>query len=106
MPHLKDRKTLPHPVGKAFEAALDLERYPRILPYIKSVRILSKSEDWMAGSLTLGLSFIAFTYRCEILYKKNKLIEVTSDEPLFRKFVSRCTFESADERRTIITYEL
>jgi ribosome-associated toxin RatA of RatAB toxin-antitoxin module len=106
MPHLKDQKTLPYPVGKVFDTALDLEQYPRILPYIKSVRILSKSQDRMVGSLTLGLSFIAFTYRCDIRYKKNELIEVTSDEPLFRKFASRCTFEKADEGRTIIIYEL
>lgn len=106
MPHLKEQKTLLYPVGKVFDAALDLKQYPRILPYIKSVGILSKSEDRMSVSLTLGLSFIAFNYRCDIFYKKNKLIEVSSRDLLFKTFASRCLFERVDDHSTIIAYEL
>jgi ribosome-associated toxin RatA of RatAB toxin-antitoxin module len=106
MPYLRDQKKLRYPVDKVFDTALDLEKYPRILPYVKFVSIMYKSEDRMTGLLTMGLSFIAFTYRCDIHYKKNQLIEVASNEPLFRRFASRCTFEKANENHTIITYEL
>jgi len=106
MPTLKERINLSYPVGKVFDVALDIKHYPRILPYIKSVRILEKSEGHITAAIALGLSFINFTYRCEITYKQNEFITVTSKERLFKKFSARCIFEKTGHNETMITYEL
>lgn len=106
MPHLKDSHSLSFPVEKVFAVALDIKHYPGILSYVRSVRVLSDDGACVKGSITLGLSFIHFTYDCEIVYKKNDFIRVTSDQAVFKKFASKCIFQHAGDGRTIITYEL
>ncbi len=105
MPRLKNKKELPYPVEKVFDVAMDIEDYPKILPYIRSVKILTKDKDRITASLTLGLSFLKFTYQCDIHYKNDTFIAVTSKEPLFNKFESKCFFKEADNK-TVIEYEL
>lgn len=96
MPRLKDEKTLPYPIDKVFDVAIGIEHYPAILPYIKSVRILSQTHDHIRASLSLGLSMVSFAYECEIEYKRNESISVTSTERLFKKFSSHCYFHSVE----------
>jgi len=105
MPRIEGQRIFSCPVEKLFSVALAIERYPDILPYVKSVRILSREEGRIAASLTLGLSFMTLTYGCEIHYKPNMLIEVRSRDPGFTRFGSRCLFEQLAER-TRISYAL
>jgi ribosome-associated toxin RatA of RatAB toxin-antitoxin module len=106
MPSLRDAKTLPYPLEKVFAVALDLERLPQILPYVKKARVVSRSESRMTADLTIGLSFVAFTYRCKISYDPDKLLEVSSDDKLFRRFRSACAFERLGPAETRIFYQL
>jgi ribosome-associated toxin RatA of RatAB toxin-antitoxin module len=106
MPRLKDEKILAYPVTKVFDVAIGVEHYPAILPYVKSVRILSQTHDHIRASLSLGLSMISFAYECEIAYKRNEYISVTSTERLFKKFSSHCDFYTAENDTTRLVYEL
>jgi ribosome-associated toxin RatA of RatAB toxin-antitoxin module len=106
MPRLKDEKTLPYPITKVFDVAMGVEHYPAILPYVKSVRILSQAHDHIRASLSLGLSMISFAYECEITYKRNESISVTSTERLFKKFASHCDFYSVENDKTRLVYAL
>lgn len=105
MPRIAGERTLPHPVDTVFDVAMDLERYPSILPYIKSVDVVTRSDRSVGAFITLGLSMLTFSYRCDIAYERNELIAVTSAEPIFTHFAARCRFGAAGERTTI-GYEL
>ena len=106
MPRLKDETILPYPITKVFDVAIGIEHYPAILPYVKSVRIFSQTDDHIKASLSLGLSMISFAYECEIRYKRNESISVTSTERLFKKFSSHCDFHSVENDKTRLVYEL
>jgi ribosome-associated toxin RatA of RatAB toxin-antitoxin module len=106
MPFLEDEQSLPYPIEKVFDVAMDVERYPEILSYVKSVRILSRRNGRMEVAVALGLSFIRFTYHCVIDYQLCKQIDVVSNERLFKKFVSRCVFVKDGEGQTTIRYQL
>jgi hypothetical protein len=45
MPQLNNQKILAHSIEKVFALALALDEYPKILTYVKSVRIHKKSEE-------------------------------------------------------------
>jgi len=106
MPHLKNSKLLGYPVDKVFAVALDLERYPEILPYVKAVKITSRNKARIATDLTLGFSFVSFVHRCVIDYRKNKSLYVQASSSVFETFHSRCSFEAAGSGKTRIVYEL
>jgi ribosome-associated toxin RatA of RatAB toxin-antitoxin module len=105
MPRLRGERILSHPLENVFAIALDLYRLPQILPYVKKVRVVSRSENRMTADLTIGLSFVAFTYRCNISYERDKLLEVFSDDKLFRRFRSACAFERTGRAETRISYQ-
>ncbi|MEJ0010279.1 MAG: SRPBCC family protein [Alphaproteobacteria bacterium] len=106
MPQLKGSRILRHPIEKVFRLALNLEEYPRILPYIQKVSINERSENHLVADLSLGLRSIAFTYTCTISFKENEKITVTSNSALFKSFRSECVFEKLDKQTTRIFYEL
>jgi ribosome-associated toxin RatA of RatAB toxin-antitoxin module len=106
MPLLNNQKILAHSIEKVFSLALALDEYPKILPYVKSVRIHKKSDEHLTASLLLGFSFIHFTHECDIRFKAHTMIEVTSTNRLFKRFKSRCELEAIAPNCTKISYTL
>ena len=106
MPSIKNEKTTPYQISRVFETALDLERYPEFLSYIKSVKIIEKDAGYIKAEIALGLSMISFAYQCEFRFKKNKFIKVTSNEPMFKTFIARCMLNETADGKTRISYEL
>jgi ribosome-associated toxin RatA of RatAB toxin-antitoxin module len=105
MPYLEDQKILPYALHKVFAVALDLERYPEILSYVKAVKILSQDKRQIVVSLILGLSFIRFKHDCIITFEKNKKIYVKATSSVFEAFHSSCFFENEGDA-TKIDYKL
>lgn len=106
MPNVRDIKIFSHPVEKVFDVVMGLENYHHILPYIKSVKILSKQNNGIKALITVSLKMFEFSYQCDVHYKNNELIEVTSDDSLFKKFSANCFFEKIEKNRTKAVYTL
>ena len=66
------KKTLPYPSDFLFDIVLDVESYPKFLPWITSSHIYNKGGNDHAGSclgdLSIGYGFIAQSYTSHIDY--------------------------------------
>jgi ribosome-associated toxin RatA of RatAB toxin-antitoxin module len=106
MPQLNDRMLLAHPLEKVFDVAIDIQKYPDILPYIHAVEILSRETGRIEAKITLGVKHVNFSYVCEVSHEQNALVTVRSVSPVFKLFTARCAFERAGENQTMIVYEM
>lgn len=104
MPIIKGKKLLYHALPRVFECAMDIERYPEFLPYIKSVNVLESDEKRIKAKIKIGIMRFSFAYLCEIQFINNEYIRVTSDSRLFRHFTAECIFIELDDERTKINY--
>lgn len=106
MPQLNDRMQLAHPIEKVFDVAIDIKKYPDILPYIHAVEIISQEEGRIVAKITLGIKAVNFSYICEVVYQRNVLVTVTSPSPVFKLFKAKCAFERTGDDETMIIYEM
>ena len=106
MPKASHTRVVPFAAEKVFQAVLDIKAYPRILPFIRSVQIIARSEASLVARVSVGLPLLRFSYDCRIDYTASESIHVTLLSGPFKKLSARWQFtpESADSCR--VAYEL
>lgn len=106
MPKSAHNQILPFPVEKIYQAVLEVETYPRILPFIRAVRILEKTAESLRAQVLVGLPGLAFSYECLILFKENQSIKVQLVSGPFKRLEALWEFEAVDADHTRVAYVL
>jgi len=106
MPQVIGERILDHSVEKVFACAIGIEDYPQFLSYIKSVDILTRTDEKIAARFHVGVGRLTFSYGCEIHMQENSLTRVTTAEDIFSAFQAECRYERLDENRCKIIYVL
>lgn len=81
-----------------FDLAADFEQYPCYLPGWRAAWIVSREVERLQAEQTIGVGPMRLQFRTEAALRRPQWIEVTSDDPQFKCFELKWTFQGVGER--------
>jgi len=88
MPSASIKKTIPCSKTNLIKMVLDIDQYPKFVPWCLDAKIHSKSDKGdtteIVADLTIGKSFFNETYKSFVIYNKNldSIVVTNMDGPL------------------------
>jgi coenzyme Q-binding protein COQ10 len=79
--------------GPLFDLAADVERYPEFLRWWIAVRVLRRAAKVYHTEQILGLGPLRVRFNSKTVLHRPRRIDVTSDQPPFRRFALSWIFE-------------
>ncbi len=106
MTTIRKSALVPYTPAQMFALVDDIEAYPEFLPWCKSARVLSRTEDEVRATLELSKGGVekAFT-TCNRL-QKNKMIEMRLVEGPFRRLEGFWRFEPLGDAGCKVSLDL
>jgi len=95
MPKIHDSRVIAMPKRKIYDLMMDIEAYPRFIPFIRAARILSREGDSLTAEIRVGVPGLAFTYRCEVTATPHDEINVRDIAGPFRFLKAHMAFSDA-----------
>ncbi len=107
----KDKKVLPYKAQEIYDLVMDIEEYPKFLPWCKKARIVNKiSDNKLEADLVVSFKGMYEKYRSEVShYKSEECYHVKSIETQgpFEKLLSKwCIVEIDDNRSCEIYFDI
>jgi coenzyme Q-binding protein COQ10 len=97
-------RIMPYSPEQLFDLAADVERYPEFLHWWISARVRKKREaEVYYTDQVLGIGPIRVEFESRTILRRPERIEVTANEPPFRKFKLSWLFDSRPEGRCRVT---
>ena len=106
MPSLHSSKIVSCAAADIYRIVADIEQYPAMLSYIKSVRILTQAENHRTAEVSVGVGPICFSYQCDIILTPPLRIDIVSSKKPFKSLVASWQFTSLGAASTRIDYAL
>ena len=92
--------------GMMFDVVMDIDAYPRFLPWVSGSRILSSRDGELEAELTTNLAGLHQSFSTIDRYIRPKLIEIRLREGPFRVLDSLWTFEECGEKRCKVHFSI
>lgn len=86
-------RSLPYTAEQLFDLAADVERYPEFLRWWITARVRQRTGDSFYTNQVLGLGPIRVSFNTKTVLHRPERIDVTSDDPQFRRFMLSWTFD-------------
>ena len=101
-------RALPYSRELLFDLVADVERYPSFLPYWVAARVTARMTDAYRTDQVLRLGFLRQRFSTQTLLQRPEHIQVTSDDPRFRRFRLSWSFlrEDASAARVALEAEI
>lgn len=101
-------RTLPYPREALFDLAADVEQYPKYLSGWVSAHIYERQRDVWYAEQVLGFGPVRIKFRSRAEMHRPERIEVSSNDPQFRRFHLLWRFEAAGDSdcRVALSIEL
>jgi ribosome-associated toxin RatA of RatAB toxin-antitoxin module len=106
MPTLHSSKIISYSADDIYRIVADIEQYPKMLNYIKSVRILAKNENQMTAEVNVGVGLIQFSYECDITLAPPNRIDIVSTKKPFKRLAASWQFFPLSPTSTKVDYAL
>lgn len=106
MPKIKNSKIIHYNAKSLYNVVSDIARYPEILKYIQSVRILKQSKQDIQAEVTVGVGPLHFSYECTVLLQPSKQIDVVATSGPFKHLTAQWVFTPLSKNSTKIDYSL
>ena len=106
MPSIHSSKIVSCSADGIYRVVADIEQYPTMLNYIKSVRILAKGENHLTAEVSVGVGLIQFSYECDIALTPPQRIDIVSTKKPFKSLVASWQFTPLSPTSTKIDYAL
>lgn len=103
MPKHTATRIVPYAQQRIFDAMLDVEKYPDVLPFIKSLKITDRNQDSITARVAVGIGPLSFSYTCLITTLPHSMIEVTAVKGPFKKLYAKWDFKPVSEKETGVT---
>jgi coenzyme Q-binding protein COQ10 len=87
-------RILPYSPEQLFDLAADVERYPEFLHWWITARVRKREAEVYYTDQVLGLGPIRVEFETRTVLRRPERIDVTSNQPPFRKFKLSWLFES------------
>ena len=106
MPNVRKSALVPYAAGAMYDLVNAIETYPQFLPWCRSTRVLSRSEDEVRATIEIvkGGVHKAFT-TCNRM-QQNKMIEIRLLDGPFRHLEGYWRFESLGETGCKVSLDL
>lgn len=106
MPSIHSSKIISCSAEAMYQVVADVERYPEMLNYIKSVRILETKGNHVTAEVSVGVGLIQFSYECAITLTPPHRIDIVSTKKPFKSLVASWKFTPLDPTSTKVDYAL
>jgi coenzyme Q-binding protein COQ10 len=107
MPVFASSRSLAYDMESLYRIVMDVECYPKILPYIRSISIEERGDHHMIASVCVGIKPLAFSYRCHIQLEPPHAIYIHAlPGGPFSRLEASWKFEPAGKDHTLVKYAL
>ncbi|MEI7669695.1 MAG: type II toxin-antitoxin system RatA family toxin [Pseudomonadota bacterium] len=106
MPKLSNSRIISFSIEKIYQAVMDIDSYPRILNFIRSIKILEKSDSIIKARVFVGLPMLTFSYDCRITYKEPEYINIELISGPLKKLQASWKFTPISENQCQVNYSL
>lgn len=106
MPSFEEIRVIPCPREKLFEVVMDIESYPRFLPWVADARILKRVDHELTAELVAEFAGIRHAFRTVDRFLPCKMIEIRLLEGPFRFLESVWTFDALGEDATNVHFSI
>lgn len=70
---------------KLYQLITDVERYPEFLPGWLSVKVIERSEAEIKATQKIGMPFVNWEFKSNVLLEKPRHVQITSTDEPFRQ---------------------
>lgn len=109
MPRLHESRILPYSHKQLFDLVMDVESYPKFLPFCVGSKILSRDGSVITTELTIKASLFKESYTSLItphFSKDEARIEVVAITGPFKHLTNLWSFKKADGGGTVVEFTL
>ncbi len=97
---------VPYTPAQMFALVDDIEAYPEFLPWCKSARVLSRTEDEVRATLELSKGGVEKSFTTCNRNQKNKMIEMRLVEGPFKRLEGFWRFDALGDAGCKVTLDL
>lgn len=106
MPSFEESRVVSCPSEQLFDVVMDIESYPKFLPWVADARILDRCDDELTAELVASLAGFHNSFRTVDRFLRPKLIEIRLLEGPFHFLESLWTFEELEENRSKVHFSI
>lgn len=106
MPSFGETRVIPCSAGELFDVVMDIESYPKFLPWVADARVLERKTDELKAELVADLAGFRHSFRTVDRFVSNKLVEIRLLEGPFRFLESVWTFEAVDDNSCRVHFSI
>lgn len=77
MHHHAEKRVLPHTAEQMFDMVVDVDEYPKFLPWCVGARIFKREENTIHADLLIGYKVIREKFTSKVTFERPGSIEVT-----------------------------
>lgn len=89
-----------------FDLVADIESYAEFLPWIKEIKIIEKSSNFVKADVSFSYMGVEKTYRSLNRYVKHSRIEIEVQSSSIKKMQSVWLFEELEPNQTKVSYRV
>jgi len=102
----EETRTIGVAADQMFEIVMDIEAYPRFLPWVADAKVLTRSQGELTAELAAELGGRHFRFRTVDRFVPGKIVEIRLLEGPFRFLESVWTFEPVDSDRCRVHFSI
>lgn len=106
MPKISSSRTVAFSVARIYAAVLDVESYPRVLSFVRNIKVLERTETGMIARVCVGLPMVNFSYDCRVVGVEGESVTIALISGPFKKLDASWRFEAVGEAECLIHYAL
>ncbi|MBF0455778.1 MAG: type II toxin-antitoxin system RatA family toxin [Magnetococcales bacterium] len=104
MPKIRVSEILPFSTDKIYDLVVDVESYPKFLPWCSRTRVWDQEETQFMAELTISFKGIREKFQTLDVVEKNKKVEINLKSGPFQYLVSTWHFHPLGEDRTKVEF--
>ena len=72
----RETRILPYTASQLYDLVLDIESYPKFLPWVRGMRVKERNDDHIIADLVIGYKIYSERFRSKVLFEKDRHIHV------------------------------
>ena len=96
-----------HPAKSIYEIVLDIEKYPKFIPWCSAVLIRSKTKKNIIADLIVQYNFFQKTFTSDVRFNSNNLdINIIYMDGPLKNLQNQWRFEKVEDKKTKVHFEI
>ena len=93
-----EKRLVPYSAGLMYSVVADVEQYPKFLPWVVALRVLSRRQDGLTAEMAVGYGGLRERYTSEVtLDPAARTVDVVQTEGPFKCLENHWRFTPTDE---------